>query len=98
MRTVLPKRSITELADQLRDRWLIREHTYIVYTLHPNAMILLQRSHLDLSLMTPLARRPARAVLTRPRPFVGTPPWGPAAPDPGSVVGGSGYWPSFWPS
>lgn len=54
-RLVIPRQSITELADQPRERWRIRDHTHIVYTLHPNAMILLQRSHFDLILMTPLA-------------------------------------------
>lgn len=55
IRSLLPKRSIVELADRPRDDWHIRDHSHIVYTLHPNAMILLQRSHFDLIRMTPLA-------------------------------------------
>lgn len=55
IRSVLPKRSIGQLAEQPRDTWHIRDHTHIVYTLHPNAMILLQKSHFDLIRLTPLA-------------------------------------------
>ncbi|MEM9187575.1 MAG: SRPBCC family protein [Myxococcota bacterium] len=55
MRSVLPKRSIVELDGLPRERWDIRDHTHIVYSIHPNAMILLQKSHFDLLLLTPLA-------------------------------------------
>lgn len=55
LRSVLPKRSITELEALPREQWNIREHTHIVYTLHPNAMILLQKSHFDLIVMNPVA-------------------------------------------
>lgn len=54
MRSVLPKRSIVELKDLPQEDWSIRDHAHVVYTLHPNAMILLQKSHFDLILMTPL--------------------------------------------
>lgn len=55
LRSVLPKSSILELGDVPRTEWNIREHTHIVYTLHPNAMILMQRSHFDLIVMRPLS-------------------------------------------
>ncbi len=55
LRSVLPKSSIVELEGVSRDAWNIREHTHIVYTLHPNAMVLTQRAHFDLVLMTPLS-------------------------------------------
>ena len=54
-RQVLPKRSLQELDAIPSERWRIRDHTHIVYSLHPNAMVLLQKSHFDLILMTPLA-------------------------------------------
>lgn len=53
LRSVLPKRSVLELEGTPQEDWDIREHTHIVYTLHPNALILLQRTHFDLILMTP---------------------------------------------
>lgn len=54
-RSVLPKRSIASLAERPRDEWRIREHTHVVYTIHPNALILMQKTHFDLILMTPVA-------------------------------------------
>ncbi|MCA9634017.1 MAG: Rieske 2Fe-2S domain-containing protein [Myxococcales bacterium] len=55
LRSVLPKASILELQGLPREGWSLREHTHVVYTLHPNAMILLQKSHFDLIVLTPLA-------------------------------------------
>ncbi|MCB9791096.1 MAG: Rieske 2Fe-2S domain-containing protein [Alphaproteobacteria bacterium] len=55
LRSVLPRRSITDLAGLPHEQWNLRDHTHIVYALHPNAMILLQRSHFDLIRMQPLA-------------------------------------------
>ena len=70
MRTVLPKRSIAELESLPREQWSIRDHTHIVYSIHPNAMILLQKTHFDLIVMTPLAtdetRIEVRTVGTAP--------------------------------
>lgn len=54
LRSVLPKRSILELQKMAKEQWNIRDHTHVLYTIHPNAMILLQKSHFDLILMTPL--------------------------------------------
>ena len=55
LRLVLPKRSIVDLESLPKEAWHIRDHTHIVYTLHPNAMILLQKSHFDLILIHPLS-------------------------------------------
>lgn len=55
MRSVLPKRSIEKLDELPREEWSIRDHTHIVYSIHPNAMILLQKTHFDLIVMTPLS-------------------------------------------
>ncbi|MCB9746049.1 MAG: Rieske 2Fe-2S domain-containing protein [Alphaproteobacteria bacterium] len=55
LRSVLPRRSVAALAELPEDQWRIREHTHLVYTLHPNAMLLLQRAHFDLVLLRPLA-------------------------------------------
>ena len=55
MRMVLPKQSVAELEALPREQWNIREHTHVTYTLHPNATILLQKSHFDLIMMTPLS-------------------------------------------
>ncbi|MEM7609881.1 MAG: SRPBCC family protein [Myxococcota bacterium] len=70
MRSVLPKRSVLELEEQPQDTWRIREHTHLVYTIHPNAIVLLQRSHFDLILLDPIAVDRSRIQLHT----VGTPP------------------------
>ena len=54
LRTVLPKLSVGELEGVPHELWNIRDHTHIVYAIHPNASILLQKSHFDLILMTPV--------------------------------------------
>lgn len=55
IRSILPKRSLKTLADQPRDQWTIRDHTHILYSLHPNATILLQKTYFDLIIMTPMS-------------------------------------------
>lgn len=54
-RSILPKRSLLDLADLPRDQWRLRDHTHILYTLCPNAMILIQQSHFDLILLRPIS-------------------------------------------
>lgn len=54
MRTVLPKKSLAALEDLPREQWHIRDHAHVLYSLHPNAIILLQKTHFDLIVMTPL--------------------------------------------
>ncbi len=55
IRTILPRRSIVELAEQPQSEWDIREHTHIVYFVAPNATILVQEHHFELILTTPLS-------------------------------------------
>lgn len=54
LRSVLPKRSIEELRDLPREQWRLRDHAHVVYTLHPNALLLVQPTHFDLIRMAPL--------------------------------------------
>jgi len=54
-RSVLPKKSVLKLQELPQEQWDIRDHTHVVYTIHPNALILLQKSHFDLILLAPLS-------------------------------------------
>ena len=71
MRSLLPERSILELADRPRSEWQIRDHTHLVYSLHPNALILLQQSHVDLIVMRPLAVDRTEVVTVGTAPAAG---------------------------
>jgi len=55
IRSVLPRSSIVELEDQPQSEWDIRKHMHMLYSIAPNASILVQERHLELILMTPLA-------------------------------------------
>ncbi|QUR67131.1 aromatic ring-hydroxylating oxygenase subunit alpha [Mycobacterium spongiae] len=55
IRTILPRLSIVELAERPRSDWDIRKHAHLLYTVYPNAMILVQERHFELILLTPLA-------------------------------------------
>lgn len=55
LRSVLPRLSLLELEEQPQEAWNIREHTHLLYSVYPNASILLQERHFELILMTPLA-------------------------------------------
>ncbi|MEM9458856.1 MAG: SRPBCC family protein [Myxococcota bacterium] len=69
IRSVLPRRSLAELVDRPRETWRLREHANVLYTLHPNAMLLVQDSHFELILSTPLDPGRTRiAVSTVGRP------------------------------
>ena len=63
VRTVLPRKSILELADQPRETWNIRDHTHLVYSLAPISSLLVQKSHYELLLMTPLSPTETRIDL-----------------------------------
>lgn len=54
LRIVLPKRSITELEALPREHWSLREHAHVLYSLHPNAILLVQKSHFDVVRMRPI--------------------------------------------
>ena len=55
IRSILPRSSILTLAEQPESNWDIREHTHMLYSIAPNASILVQERHIELILMTPLS-------------------------------------------
>ena len=55
IRTVLPRRSILEIGDHATNDWQLRDHVHLVYNLHPNAMLLVQKAHIELFFLTPLS-------------------------------------------
>lgn len=55
VRSVLPRTSILELAEQPHEEWDLRRHTHLVYSLRPNASVLMQEQHFELILMTPVS-------------------------------------------
>ncbi|MBT8466844.1 MAG: Rieske 2Fe-2S domain-containing protein [Myxococcales bacterium] len=71
VRSVLPRTSILELAQQPESSWDIREHTHVLYSIAPNASLLLQERHFELILSTPISVDQTRIELMT------------VAPDPG---------------
>jgi phenylpropionate dioxygenase-like ring-hydroxylating dioxygenase large terminal subunit len=55
IRSVLPRTSLLGLADEPESEWRIRTHTHLVYSLFPNASLLIQEDHMVLVIMTPLS-------------------------------------------
>ncbi len=55
IRSILPRSSILTLTEQPRADWDIRKHTHMLYSIAPNASILVQERHIELILMTPLS-------------------------------------------
>lgn len=55
IRSVLPRLSILELAEQPQSEWDIRKHTHLLYSVAPNASVLVQERHFELVVMTPIA-------------------------------------------
>ncbi|WP_169577599.1 aromatic ring-hydroxylating oxygenase subunit alpha [Sinimarinibacterium sp. CAU 1509] len=55
IRTVLPRAGIVDYAQRPRSEWSIRECTHLLYSLFPNASVLVQEGHADLIRMMPLA-------------------------------------------
>lgn len=55
VRTVFPRVSIVELANRPPCEWDIRKHAHLVYSVFPNAMILVQEGHFELISMTPIS-------------------------------------------
>ncbi|MBC6411585.1 MAG: Rieske 2Fe-2S domain-containing protein [Hyphomonadaceae bacterium] len=45
MRSVLPRSTIGDLKNQPRDRWRLRDHANVLYTLFPGCQILAQQDH-----------------------------------------------------
>ena len=64
VRSVVPRRSLIELEDLPREQWHLREHANILYTLHPNAMLLVQNTHVELIIATPIAVDQTRIEMT----------------------------------
>jgi phenylpropionate dioxygenase-like ring-hydroxylating dioxygenase large terminal subunit len=54
IRTVLPRADIVDYAKRPQDEWSIRECTHLLYSLFPNASVLVQEGHADLIRMVPL--------------------------------------------
>jgi phenylpropionate dioxygenase-like ring-hydroxylating dioxygenase large terminal subunit len=63
-RIVLPKRSITELANIDRADWRLRAHANLVYLLFPNAVLLVQADHVVLIATHPLDADHSRITVT----------------------------------
>lgn len=55
IRSVLPRSSISTLADRPQSEWDIREHTHLLYALAPNASLLVQERHFELILTIPIS-------------------------------------------
>jgi len=64
-RTILPRVGFEQLANRPEDEWRLREQANLVYSVAPNASILVQAGHFDLILNTPLSIDETRvAILT----------------------------------
>lgn len=55
IRSVLPRLSIVELLQRPESEWNIREHSHLLYSIAPNASVLVQERHLDLILADPVS-------------------------------------------
>ncbi len=64
VRSVLPRRTLVGLAAVPREQWRLRDHANLVYTIDPNAMLLVQDTHFELIVSTPLAVDRTRIDLT----------------------------------
>lgn len=73
VRSVLPRTSILDLAEQPESDWDIRKHTHLLYSIAPNASLLLQERHFELILSTPISVDQTRIELmtVAPRPGAG---------------------------
>ena len=63
VRSILPRKSILELAAEPPEVWRLRDHTHVLYAIAPGAVVLLQKSHYDLLLLTPLSPEQTRIDL-----------------------------------
>lgn len=64
IRTVLPRTTLPKLADLSEERWHLRQHANVLYSLYPNASLLVQPDHVVLILITPLAVDRTRIEVT----------------------------------
>ena len=63
LRSILARRSITELRDRPQDQWRLREHAQVLYTLFPTSQLLVQRDHVAWVRLEPLAADATRLWL-----------------------------------
>ena len=71
IRSVLPRLSILELVDRPESEWDIRAHTHLLYSIAPNASVLVQERHFELIVMTPLAPDQTRVEIATVAPNAG---------------------------
>lgn len=69
IRSILPRSSILTLAAQPESSWDIRQHTHMLYSIAPNASILVQERHFELILMTPLSADLTRVEIATVAPI-----------------------------
>ncbi len=55
IRSVLPRISILELLQRPEAEWNLREHSHLLYSIAPNASVLVQERHLDLIIADPVS-------------------------------------------
>lgn len=55
LRSVLPRREIRDLAGRPKREWDIRAASHVLYSLFPNASVLVQERHFELILIAPLS-------------------------------------------
>ena len=75
IRSLLPRLSILELADQPKSEWDIRKHSHLLYSIAPNASILVQERHLDLILSDPVSPEQTRVRIITVARAPGSRPW-----------------------
>ena len=70
---MLPRTSILELVEQPESAWDIRKHTHLLYSIAPNASLLIQERHFELIVSTAILADQTRIELmtVAPRPGPG---------------------------
>ncbi len=63
MRSILAKRSLTELADQPEEAWRLRDHAQVLYSIFPTNQFLVQSDHFAWIQMEPLSATSTRIRL-----------------------------------
>ncbi|MEL7487113.1 MAG: SRPBCC family protein [Pseudomonadota bacterium] len=61
MRAALPRTSMASLTEEARDRWRLRDHANVLYTLFPSSQLLVMQDHIVWIRQEPLA--PGRTAL-----------------------------------
>ncbi len=63
LRSILPRASLAELKDIPRDKWRLRDHANVLYTLFPTTQFLVQQDHIVWITQTPLSAGETRLRL-----------------------------------